>query len=127
MGKKKSSRSKVMSVRVKPTTHKRLTQLVDEFANPEIDNPSAMATYLIEWAIKKRKEDEEEALLRLLTHFEERMTERLITLNSNLQQAAGMLLIPRPEPEEEPDPELLLENWTDVNNWIKSLMKPIPD
>lgn len=127
MGKKKTTNSKVMTIRLPKQTHDRIAELFDETSKPAIGSVSAMAVALIEEAIRHRDSPETEEVARLLTHFEERITERLLALNHNLRQATGMILTPKPVPETPPDPEHLIENGDDVRTWIESMFREIAE
>ena len=127
MGKKKTTSGKVMTIRLPKPTHDRIAELFAETTKPGVGSVSAMAVALIEEAIRHRDSPETEEVARLLTHFEERIAERLLALNHNLRQATGMILTPKPVPETPPDPEHLIENGDDVRTWIESMFREIAE
>lgn len=120
MAKKKVPETKTMSVRVTPKAFREISRLYNLGAIPDVGSVSGMASALIEEALRKRQEPDEEIWTRLLTHFEERITQHLVDLNANLREATGMILTPKPQPKKQPKARHLLESEEDVRDWINA-------
>lgn len=68
---------------------------------------------------------DEERLVRLLTHFEERLAQRVVDLNYNLRQATGFLLTPKPRATKKPPARLEIKDSQDAKKWIESYFREI--
>lgn len=123
MAKKKSETTVQCNPRLTQSTFKKL----QAYADDDGIKAGTMARILIEEAIRTREESQEEMVLRLLTHFDEKMANRITILNHNLRQAVGMLLTPKPKPSKKPDPDRVINSEADARKWVQALMEEIPE
>jgi len=123
MGKKKSRQAekKSVTVRLTPDVYRQL----ERYASKQLGvTPSSAAAKLIEKGLSSEETDEEQ-LARLLTHFEERIAERITTLNYNLRQATGMILTPKPKPKIQPKEKFRIDSPQVAASWVKSKFRDI--
>lgn len=123
MGKKKSLHpKKPVGVRLTPGVFKQLERYAAQRTGLSI---SAAAAKFIEAALSDNEPGEEQLTL-LLTHFEERTAEQINTLNYNLRQATGMILMPKPEHKTKPKEKYRIDSPKEAANWVESKFKEIP-
>lgn len=139
MGKKKQATANVaVGTTLPPSLYKQLEKLVEQSPGETISSlvRNLIADRLAIEAKTKSKNDKrtatnrdaelsEESLLRLLTHFEERLAERIVHLNYNLRQATGLILTPKPSPTEEPPSEFAINNSRDAKDWVESRFRKV--